>query len=332
MTYLNIQRPIFVFVIGAPRSGTTWLHKMIADHGDICSLEGSNTFLQKYILPFESIYTREKQTFYDKGFTRGLPSKLDWSELEKLVGAYIGLFYDNFAVGESYYVEKATDLTAYIHRIKFYIPNAKFIHIVRDGRNQTLSEMKLRHKYGSPFGIDSIHNGARRWKQQVQEVHQNADGFKQDLYEVKYEDMLVNTPHYLTEIFRFIGCEVDSSIVEGISAKFDYRNKPVSMPTTPIKGASGQATQIFESEMTRSQQIVFEHYAGDLLHEMGYPVKYYNKTGVGWSFIRKGHLFVYFFRHLFLASFYRKISRVHRNVRKVLRAFVSVLEKNEFIW
>ena len=37
----------FVFVIGVPRSGTTWLHQMIAAHDDCVSLNGSNTFLQQ---------------------------------------------------------------------------------------------------------------------------------------------------------------------------------------------------------------------------------------------------------------------------------------------
>lgn len=260
----------FIFVIGAPRSGTTWLHKMIAEHPAVYSLNGSNTFLQGYIFPLLDKYEREKIIFTDKGFTRGIPSKLNRGEWEIIISDYVKRFYQIIPHDSKFYVEKATDLTSEIHKIKKYIPNSKFVHIIRDGRNETLSEMKLRKKYGAPFGIEDVYRGAHRWKKQITEARENSEGFKKDYLEIYYEQLFEDTEYYLNKIFLFCGLADENKISKEIGEKYSYKNNTVSMPTSKVANDEGKLINPFEKEMSKIEQALFDYIAGDLLINLGY--------------------------------------------------------------
>lgn len=267
---MNLDTDTFIFVIGVPRSGTTWLFDMIAAHDDVVSLNGSNTFLQQYVFPLKTRYHRERETFTQKGFTRGLPSKLSESEFEKLILGFIQSFYERLPANRGFYVEKATDLTSEIHKIRKYMPNSKFVHVIRDGRNSTLSRIKNRKSLGKPFGVKDLHEGATSWRKQILEARENSAGFSADMIEVKYEDLLKDPEHYLGLIFRHVGLARDEKKIAEICRQFDFNNRPVSNPTSPIANSSGDPWQPYKSEMSISEQAYFEYLAGDMLQSLGY--------------------------------------------------------------
>lgn len=270
---VNIETDTFIFVIGVPRSGTTWLFDMIASHKDVASLNGSNTFLQMYVFPMENIYEREKHVFADSGFSRGLPSKYSKEEFEELIRDIIRSFYRRIPSNRRFYVEKATDLTSEVHKIRKYIPNSKFIHIIRDGRNCTVSRIKNRKKYGYPFGIEGVHEGAVTWKKQILEARSNSIEFSSDVLEVRYEDLLKDPVNNLRTIFNHVGLEADLESITEIARQHDYKTRPVSNPTSEVITPHGEPVQAYESEMTRTEIAYFEYLAGDLLEALGYPSK-----------------------------------------------------------
>lgn len=271
------KNTIFVFVIGAPRSGTTWLHKMIAEQPDIYSLNGSNTFLQGYIFPLLKKYKNEKRIFKERNFTRGLPSKLNEKNWENLLQDFIYRFYSIIPDDYNFYVEKATDLTSEINKIKQYLPNSKFIHIIRDGRNETLSEIKLRKEYGAPFGIQDIYNGANRWKRQITEARIKSESFKSDYLEIYYESLFEETEYYLDKVFKFIGLPDNKETLTEICKLYSYKNNTVSMPTSQIANDQGGLINPYEKEMSKSEIAFFEYIAGDLLDSLGYKRAVYNR-------------------------------------------------------
>lgn len=270
---MEVSSKQFVFVIGAPRSGTTWLHKMIDAHEDVFSLNGSNTFLQRYLFPLQALYDQEKEQFDDKGFTRGLPSKLDQDAFDDLIKGMIHKFYEIIPADARVYVEKATDLTSEIAKIKKYIPSAKFVHIVRDGRNEVLSEMKLQKKYGPPFGIGDLFHGARRWKRQVTEVAALSKDFSDDVLEVRYEDLFSETEVWLSKIFEHVGLPFTEQSVREISNEYNYKKTSVSTPTTSLADSTGRPLNAFQKEMNVFDLALFQFLAGDALQLFGYRLE-----------------------------------------------------------
>ena len=133
--------------------------------------------------------------------------------------------------------------------------------------------MKNRKKYGSPFGIESVHEGAVTWKSQILEARQNSIEFSADVLEVRYEDLLKDPAHHLRIIFDHIGLEANSGYIMDIARQNDYKTRPVSNPTSEVRTPHGEPAQPYENEMTRTEIAYFEYLAGELLESLGYPCK-----------------------------------------------------------
>lgn len=260
----------FVFVVGVPRSGTTWLFNMIAAHPDFCSLDGANTLFQHYIFRMEKMYQKEEVDLKSKGFNRGMPSKFTPENFHDLLAKYVDIFYEQLSPDKPYYVEKATDLLSEAANIRRFIPHAKFIHIVRDGRDSALSDMKYRKKYGSPLGIENIYEAAQRWKDDTLAFRQEMRLHPEQMIELKYEELLVETVPMLQQVFEFIGADASPEITKQIVNKFDYRLNPVSKPTSGVADKQGKPLHPYLTEMSKTEQAVFEYLAGNTLSKYKY--------------------------------------------------------------
>jgi hypothetical protein len=85
--------------------------------------------------------------------------------------------------------------------LKKHFPSAKFIHIIRDGRDCAISMFNRQ----ADFGIINMYHAAKYWQQYVEigaiEGHQLGAS---DYIEIRYEDLLENTEHTLRKICVFL--------------------------------------------------------------------------------------------------------------------------------
>src|SRR5438034_456487 len=74
---------------------------------------------------------------------------------------------------------------------------ARFIHLIRDGRDVALSVRSV------PFGPNSIREAAEWWASSIRSAREQANELR--FYrEVRYEDLVLDTEGALREICRFI--------------------------------------------------------------------------------------------------------------------------------
>ncbi len=151
-----------IFVVGCGHSGTSILVRLLGEHSHI------------YAVPYES------RIFEYENFKKWLTLKI-WNR-------------ETVVRGKHRWVEKTPMHVRLIDRIFAYVPDAKIIFVVRDGRDVTAS---LRKRFGE------FETGLKRW---VEDNHLGL-AWKDDprVLTVRYEDLVKNYQETMPRICTFIG-------------------------------------------------------------------------------------------------------------------------------
>jgi hypothetical protein len=261
----------YVFLVGCPRSGTTWLQILLSQHPLVSSRKETNLFV--YLGPLVETWDRHKTNVQGVG----LQTVLSDDDFVHLVKSFAEYVLDRIGDGRVI-LEKTPDhvrLAALILRI---IPEAWFIHLVRDPRAVTSSLISAGGSWGSHWASTSAARNARRWVKAVaagREIRQMTTRY----LEVRYEDLLSDGIECLSHIFGWLELEAEPNFCkEAIEActidKFrsGATKAPWPLETDPEgfyrKGAAGS----WREDLSNSDIRVIEYVAGDLMKEFGYEL------------------------------------------------------------
>ena len=126
-----------IFLVGAPRSGTTILQSVLAAHPKITSFPETKFFHYLWSDRLKSkLPDRLYEFFYDE---IARPDLYDRSEIYKRgsttnqIEWFVGIL-DQLATeeGNNIWLEKTPEHVYFIQDILHYLPDAKFIHIIRN--------------------------------------------------------------------------------------------------------------------------------------------------------------------------------------------------------
>ncbi|MGF6089681.1 sulfotransferase [Pseudomonas sp. 18173] len=213
------------FIIGTGRCGTSWLGQMLNSHAEVC-------VPPEIQLLFE--YSGNGDRLFE-AFSQAGPSGLDGELIASIIGQgcphKLEMFFDyaefcsredtpksSAAVFvEAFYaaIAKAHGKTWLIEQTPWYgqrldlvsriFPNAKFIHIVRDGRDVALSFAR------TPWWHASPRLNLSRWQREIKRIALDAACYldASTYLEVKYEDLVANTELEMQRICEFLGIDFD---------------------------------------------------------------------------------------------------------------------------
>ena len=293
--------PAAPFVVGATRSGTTLLRLMLDAHPGI-SIPSETHFIP------ELISAREKHGASSAQMLDLLTSHRRWGDftieadelaarwarLDPLTGpAAVRAFYELYADKQGNHGARWGDKTpGYIksmREIQVYLPEARFIHLIRDGRDVALSILKQH------WGPQTIEAAAEKWRSRVLRgrAQQPYLGF---YLEVKFEDLVLHTERELRRICEFIDLEFDPAMLGyHETAEQRLQEKARALPRAHGEPQSAEKrlmshAKTFEppnpeligtwrKRMSTADRAAYEALAGDLLAEIGYEVSAPNGTG-----------------------------------------------------
>ena len=223
-----------VFIAGCPRSGTTYLQRLLAALPMIKTSQESHLFL--YIGPFWHTW-RSQVNFMTKDARGGvgLPCYFSNTEfldilcnfLSQLIKPIIGSLKD----GEIF-VEKTPSNALYMEAIHKLLPQARIIYIQRDARDVAASLLAVYRSWGKLWAPSSPIKAARMWCEHSNRANRAAQKLPSSLfYEIKYEDLVAVPDRCITEISVFLGLN---------SSKDDIENaiKENSLETARITGGT----------------------------------------------------------------------------------------------
>lgn len=198
-----------VFIVGAPRSGTTLLQYRLRNHPRISLPTGESHFfiplyrnqhqfgdlshLENVRSVLEAMY-RQNREFLETDL-HGLQFDIDnlarelHAEHRQTIPSIItGLFEKNArGEGKARWGDKTPYYVLHIPKLLEWFPNAQIVHLIRDGRDVALSLMGRKHD----FRIYNAYCAAEYWKRYVDQGREFGQALNKDCYyEIRYEDLL----------------------------------------------------------------------------------------------------------------------------------------------
>ncbi len=276
-----------VFIVGAPRSGTTWLQRMISAHPFVAGgpethfFEGFGPILRKF--PSLQPPGAHKSEV-------GLPAY--WTD-EMFRGVLIDLWDRTNAQllakkpSASTLSEKTPAHAIEIDAITYVLPRARFIHMIRDGRAVSSSLMAAaREPWGRGWAPGSARKAARMWNYHVQGARRYAAALGDRQYiEITYEQLSCDTAGQLKRLFEFLQIGADDAELQGIISAnaFEKQKWPQGIEPLAPAGKSGDSSEaggFFRKGKTDSwkrdlgllQKLIITFAGRKSLRECGYPL------------------------------------------------------------
>jgi hypothetical protein len=281
----------FLFVVGCPRSGTTLLQRML-DHHSLLAVANDTHFIPRCLEKTAPLSVEQACAGLDVPLTIALVDAVvgyhrfhrlglgedDVRSAASRVASYGGLvagLYDRFARsrGKRFGGEKTPDYVRRLRLLSGLFPQAKIVHIVRDGRDVALSVLDWADEKKGPGRIELWHTEplatcALWWRWQVLTGTADATSLPQGSYhELRYEHLVADPNRSLTTLSAFLGipmCERMLTFHQG-RTRFDPGASAKSNWLPPVQGLRD-----WRRQMSARDVELFEALAGDLLQQLGY--------------------------------------------------------------
>ena len=216
----TIENP-YLFVVGCPRSGTTLLQRMLDAHPDMAIANDTHfvTRAAKRVLredpnPRLTPELVDAVLAYRRFYRMGLSEDRVRAAAQdcETKAQFVGRLYDlrGQDQGKPVSGEKTPDFCKQIPRLGALFPHAKFIHIVRDGRDTALSTLDWANEKKGPgkLGLwrdDPVGTCALWWRGQVSRGSRDGRRLADGRYhEIRYEDLVSDPEGRLKAISRFL--------------------------------------------------------------------------------------------------------------------------------
>ena len=285
--------PPVPFVVGLGRSGNTLLRLMLDAHPDL-AIPPETDFIPEVATRCEAAEDpRAEFVRAVTGHWRFTDLRLDGAELERRVApiepfevgaglrALYGLYAEKF--GKARFGDKSPFYLDHMPLVERLMPEAHFLHVIRDGRDVAVSILPLW------FGPNSVRKAAPWWRDGIERARAAGTGLRR-YQELRYEDLVLDTEPTLRRVCDFIEVPFDPAMLE----YHERAGERIREVRTEGRGVRGDGVVTVEQRhaihrMTRSppqpdrigrwraelgwwERRRFEAVAGDLLAELGYPV------------------------------------------------------------
>lgn len=211
-----------VFLVGAPRSGTTWLQRLLASHPRVRTGQESDLF-SKYLGPLVRTWRAQVQAELSEETASGrggvgLPCYLTEAEYLESLGRHLADLLETVTAGlgpEDLFLEKTPDHAEFIAEIKLLLPRSRFIHLIRDPRDVVASMLDASRGWGKAWAPPKAELAAARWRTLVSAARAAGEGLPASEYrEVRYEQLIADPAGVLRGLAAFLDLSWDQATIE----------------------------------------------------------------------------------------------------------------------
>lgn len=278
----------FLFIVGCPRSGTTLLRHIVGAHSQMAVTP------EAYWIP--KWFEKRRGLTRDGQLTPNLIPELLADEKFKLFylgpevvtrlgregqpqsyAAFITGIFDLYgrSRGKVLVGNKTPDAVRKMGTLHALWPYARFVHLIRDGRDAALSFFDWRNVVQKKPGTfptwkeDRASTVALWWELNVRRGREAGAALGPELYyEIRYESLVGQPEQECAALCAFLGVPYEPAML-----RF-HENRPANDPDPGPKHGwrpLAPAARDWKTQMVPDEVERFEAAAGELLSELGYP-------------------------------------------------------------
>jgi Sulfotransferase family len=281
-----------VFVVGDMRSGTTLLRLMLDAHPELA-------------IPPETHFVPQAVTLWERGggadaVLEAMTGSRRWGDFEFegdelrrrfeaiepfTVREALRSFYALYAErhGKPRWGDKTPGYVVKMTTIHRALPEARFVHLIRDGRDVMLSRAGRSARDVAPQRV------AKRWKNRILKARKQGERVPHYL-EVRYEDLVSEPEATLRRICEFAELDFDPAMLD-YHERAEERLQEIAKDLPAVGGRAVRKGELrlashalakepprkdrvarWKRQMDPEDRLLFEDVAGDLLEDLGYEV------------------------------------------------------------
>ncbi|MEK6325965.1 MAG: sulfotransferase [Actinomycetota bacterium] len=291
------------FVVGVSRSGTTLLRLMLDAHPQL-AIPPETHFVPRVVNVCERLVAEgaptveiraqalEAMTTHPRWDDFGLSTQEVRELMERhdplTPGDAIRSFYEAYAAGEGKprWGDKSPPYTWKALRIQRALPEAHFVHIIRDGRDVALSLSEV------SWGPGDVTLAAEKWVTELGRARKRAKGLARGTYmELRFEDLVADPEPVLRRIAGFVDLPWDGAMLDYHRQAEKRMSREMARTLKPLGGGtitaeerarqhelvsrppSPSRTGRWRTEMSDEDRAAFESVAGKMLATLGYELE-----------------------------------------------------------
>ncbi len=277
-----------VFVIGCPRSGTTLLYHMLLSAGQF-AIYRAETHVFNTLAPrcgdLRVRANREQLLEIWLGSRMHVQSKLEASDVRTRVddfhdaGSFLSMVMEMVmaAQGAVRWAETTPVHVLQMPEILTSIPNALFIHVIRDGRDVAMSLDQLGWVSSLPWDKgNGMYAAAASWAWIVRNGRADGDRLGASYLEVRYEALVESPRDVLRTVGAFVAQELDYDHIQANAIG------SVAKPNTSFPGQPAKFSGRWREAWSGEQVATVEAMVGRQLKELGYQTTTSGSASGAW--------------------------------------------------
>lgn len=266
-----------MFFVGSGRSGTTLIREIFNAHSDLAIPD--ETHFVPMLAKHRWLYERPGEHFRTDRLLRDLAKYEQFRKMLSLDEASRALrdpdpvdypdairrLYSAYAAkeGKTRFGDKTPRYCLEMPALASLFPEARFVHVIRDGRDVALSVR------GVSFGPDDIGGAALYWRNRALATRRFGEVLDPDRYtEYRHEELLEDTEGVVQRLCSFLDLPFEPAMLtyhERIAPRPEAHHPHVHKP--PTKGLRNWRTELSTEDVRLIELLV-----GDALDELGYDL------------------------------------------------------------
>jgi len=280
-----------LFIVGCPRSGTTWARLIFRHHPAVITTKESHAFpivlgkfwgmgadapnkiLDKYDDDVKNktvglhLYVGRKDLRQFVNEISGRNDLVDAKKAELIIRFIFDKFFVAFGGTKNHlFVEKTPPHMFYMEKILKMYPEAKIVEVVRDGRDVCVSLEMLGERWCPATREGQIEEWIKYVKAGM-ELCSNKS-YEGRVLQVKYEDVKKDPFEQIKKMYTFAGIEAHPNLITSVTELTDFKNYIKKGGRYLRRGQVGDWKNHFTSEDIK----LFKKMANNFLIGLGYEL------------------------------------------------------------